>query len=187
MLPLLLFAAAIAQGAAQPQEVPPEVLDASAEWGLCRGNVAGPLIEGPLSPEEVADAAIAGCTAQERLLAEAGVRHFGPSWRGVVADFRLRYRAAMATRVREMRSGTPASEPHGAWGMCLGEGLQTVSRDEPAEAAADRLLAACAEHETRVRASFERRHGAESARTMVDTQRRMLRTRMIGEIRAARR
>lgn len=186
MLPLLFLAAAIAQGPTETQNFPRDLMEAVTDWGLCRGRAYAPLLQGSLSDDEIAEVALAACTAEESRLADVGVRHFGPSWRGAVADFRVRYRGEMVTQIRELRSGGPVSDPRLAWGLCLGASVQREPQEAP-EAAAERAFAECTQEEDRLRARWEQTLGPEYARTTIATQREVLRNRMIEARRAARR
>jgi hypothetical protein len=178
----LAFLAAL-QGATPPLTLPPEVARAVADWGMCRGRTTAGMAAGPQSPEAIADAVLAACLEHQRRLAVVGVPHYGQGWRRDVDAMAARYRTGLVTRVREIRSGAPPSDPNIAWGHCVGRAFRELGGDETPEAAADRIFAGCGQEERAARALAVQLYGPHDGEAVFGGQRATIRARVIELIR----
>lgn len=125
-----------------------------AEWGNCTGGRAIALDRPSLTPDQVADAALAACTAQERAYEDAQIRIYArhrlsaEEARREVRGSRQRSRAALSSAASERRGLPPTVDTvmtrAAHYGQCIREHIRPgISGPDPADALIDAAFAAC--------------------------------------------
>jgi hypothetical protein len=177
MLAAFPLLAALAAAQAAPPPLPDALAQISMDWGLCRGGVVVELSATGLTPAQVVERVSERCDVHAARLADAGVRHYGPAWRGEVETLRRNARASAAREVAERRAGRASSDPATAWGQCIGRQVRTVTSAPDREAAIERAFGACTREEEAVRRLVTARSSPADAEAQLALMRRLARER----------
>jgi hypothetical protein len=167
LIPLLI-------AAVQPADIDPATVAAVRDWTYCLTQTAERLTIAGATPAGVAQAAVAGCAAEEnRVVASA---------RGPAAETRrqglrrsaLAYIEGRTTERLASIARDPVSAANQAHGACVGErtAIEASSTSRPAAAIAETALAACRPQEERLRAALAAANGAARADSMIAEVRR---------------
>jgi hypothetical protein len=174
----LAFALAALAEPAAAQALPEDIVQISADLGLCAGAVVVELSPGPQTAEQVADAALARCERYFERMTQAGIRHYGRAWLSEMETARRHRRVRLVEEVTTHRRGGTSSDTSHAWGHCLGAQAAAVNAAPARDDAIERAFAACANEQEAARRTFAAQSSAQEADAMVEMLKRVARERV---------
>lgn len=157
-------AGSLAQQPAQTR-VSPEMKQVMMDWGVCRGTYTADRANTRTSATAVIDAALAHCKALEDRAMALWLRDYGRGSRHQFVAGRTRIRAQGIQSLQSVRTGAPVSDPHQAWGLCVGNHIRNNrASGRSVGNAAEAALQACLPHQNRLADSIRVKHGPAAAR-----------------------
>lgn len=145
--------------------ITPEMKKVMVEWGACRGTYTAERANTRTSAAAIVDAAFAHCRGLEDRAMALWLRDFGRGSRHGFVAGRADIRAQAIRSLQSVRTGTPVTDPHQAWGLCVGGHVRdNQGGGRSAVNAADAALHACLPHQKRLADSLTAKYGTAEAR-----------------------